>query len=105
MSVTTGAQVNPYHDIVDLSSPKGNKTYQKATESLPNDKKYHGDAKDIIKFVGRAERKGEDFGWNSIASNIGPNNADIFNTPGKLTVEIARTTAILNALMAQLSTA
>ena len=33
------------------------------------------------------QRKGEYFGWNSIASNIDPENTNVFNTPGKLKVE------------------
>ena len=96
---TIDTQLNPYHDVISLSSPEGKKLYQKATESLPNDQKYDGDTKDVIKFVERIESKGEYFGWKSIASNIGPDNEDIFNTPGKLTA-IARTTTILNGLTA-----
>ena len=63
---------------------------QKATEGLPNDQKYDGDAKDIIKFIERVESKGKEFGWNSIASNIGPENVNIFNTPGKLTADTCK---------------
>ena len=84
---TTATKVNPCHDFVYLSSPEGKKIYRKETECIPNDQKYDGDAKDIIKFVERAEIKGEDLGCNSIPSKIGSDNADIFNTPGKLTVE------------------
>ena len=51
MSATTAAQVNPYHDVVDLMSPEGKKLNQKEIEGLPNDQKHDGDAKDIIKFV------------------------------------------------------
>ena len=90
MSATISAQVSPYHDVVDLLSPEGKKLRKKATEGLPNDQKHDGDAKDIIKFVECVESKGEDFGWNSIASNIGPENINIFNTPGKLTVETCK---------------
>ena len=51
MPATTDTQVYPYHDVMNLLSPKGKKLCQKATEGLPNDQKYDGDAKDIIKFV------------------------------------------------------
>ena len=90
MSATTATQVNPYHDVIDLSSPEGKKLCSKATEGIPKDQKYNGDAQDVIKFVERVERKGEDFGWNSIVNNIEPENINIFNTPGKLTVEICK---------------
>ena len=59
----------------------------KATEGLPNDQNHDRDAKHVIKFVEHAESKGEYFGWNSIATNIGPNNIDTFNTQGKLAAE------------------
>ena len=83
----TATQVNPCHDVADLSSPEEKTLCQKATEGLPNDKKYDGNAKDIIKFVERVEGKGEDFGWNSIAINIAPDDTGVFNTPGKLIAE------------------
>lgn len=83
----TATQVNPYHEVIDLLSPKGKNLHQKATEGLPNDQKYDDDAKYIINFVERVESKRENFGWNSIASNIGPDNTDICNAPGKLTAE------------------
>ena len=84
---TTDAQVNNFYDVIDSSSAEGKKLYQKETESLPNDQKYNGDDKGIIKFFERVERKGEDFGWNAIARNIGNKNLDIFSTPGKWTAE------------------
>ena len=37
MSATTATQVNPYHDVIELSSPQGKKLHQKSTEGLPND--------------------------------------------------------------------
>ena len=35
MLATTATQVNPYHDVVDLSSPEGKKLCSKAAEGLP----------------------------------------------------------------------
>ena len=58
MSATAVTQVNPHHDVVDLSSPEGKKLCSKGTEGLPKDQKYDGDAQDIIKFVERVESKG-----------------------------------------------
>ena len=39
MSATTATQVNPHHDVIELSSPEGKKLHQKATEGLPSDQK------------------------------------------------------------------
>ena len=62
MSATAATQVNPYHDVADLSSPEVKKLYQKSTEGLPIDQKYDSDDQDIIKFVECIESKGEYLG-------------------------------------------
>ena len=68
----TATQVNPFHDVIDLSSSEGKKSYQKSTQSLSNDQKCNGDSKDIIKFIERVQSKSEDFGWSTVVTNIGP---------------------------------
>ena len=83
----TATQVNPFHNAIDLSSAEGKKLYQKATQGLPEDQKHKGDPKDIISFIERVQSKSEDFGWSSITENIGPENLNIFETPGKLTIQ------------------
>ena len=62
MSATTAIKVNPFHDVIDLSSTEGKKMHQKETEGLPNHQKHDGGTNDIINFVERVESKGEDFG-------------------------------------------
>ena len=66
---TTATQVNPFHDVIDLSSSEGKKLHQKATQGLSNDQKCNGDSKDIIKFIERIQSKSEDFGWSTVATN------------------------------------
>ena len=82
---TTALQVNPFHHVIDLSTAEGKKLYQKATQGLPDDQRHTGDSRDIIPFIERIQSKSEDFGWDSITTNIGPENVDLFKTPGKLT--------------------
>ena len=83
---TTSLQVNPFHHVIDLSAAEGKKLYHRATQGLPEDQKYKGDNRDIIPFIELIQSKSEDFGWDSITTNIGPDNVDLFKTPGKLTV-------------------
>ena len=86
----TATQVNPFHDVIDLSSAEGKKLYQKATQGLPDDQKYKGDPRDIISFIERIQSKSIDFGWNSITDNIGSESLNIFETPGKLTIQACK---------------
>ena len=86
----TATQVNPFHDMIDLSSAEGKKLHQKATQGLPEDQKYHRDPKDIISFMERIQSKSEDFGWSSITENIDPDNLNLFETPGKLTIQTCK---------------
>ena len=60
-TATTATQVNPFHDVIDLSSAEEKKLYQKATQGLPDDEKYEGDSKDAINFIERIRSKSEDF--------------------------------------------
>ena len=66
--------------------------HQKVTEGLLDSQKHHRDAKEIIKFVECIENKGEDFGWKLVASNVGPDNLNLFKRPGKLTAEDYKST-------------
>ena len=86
----TATQVNPFHDVIDLSSAEGKKLHQKVTQGSPKDQKYHVDPKDIISFMERIQSESEDFGQSSITKNIGPNNLNLFETPGKLTIQICQ---------------
>ena len=86
-TATTAAQVNPLYDTIDLSLAEGKKLHQKATQGLPDDQKYKGNPKDVINFMERIKNKSEDFRWDSITNNIGPNNVNLFETPGVLTVQ------------------
>ena len=86
-AATTATQVNPFHDIIDLTSSEGKKPHQKATQGLPDDQKHKGDPKDIINFMERMQSKSEDFGWDAIATNVGSDNINAFETPGKLTIQ------------------
>ena len=86
-TATTATQVNPFYDTIDLSSAEGKKLHQKTTQGLPDDQKHKGNPKDIINFMERIKNKSEDFGWDSITNNIGPNNINLFETPGALTVQ------------------
>ena len=81
----TASQVNPFHNTIDINASEGNKFNQKATQGLPENLRYKGDSRDIIAFIERIQSKSEDFGWDSITSNIGPDNANLFTTSGKLT--------------------
>ena len=83
----TVTQVNPFHDVIDLSSAEGKKLYQKAIQGLLEDQKYKGNPKDIINFIERIQSKSEDFGWSLITKNISIENLIIFKTPGKLTIQ------------------
>ena len=83
---TTASQVNPFHNVIDTNAAEGKKLHQKATQGLPENQRCKGDIRDIIKFVERIQSESEDFGWDSITTDIGPNDVDLFKTPGKLTV-------------------
>ena len=41
-TATTATQVNPFHDVIDLSSAEEKKLYQKATQGLQDDENYDG---------------------------------------------------------------
>ena len=86
-TATTATQVNPFYDAIDSSSAEGKKLNQKETQGLPDDQKCKGNPKDMINFMERLKNKSEDFGWDSIANNIGANNINLFETPGALTVQ------------------
>ena len=83
---TTASQVNPFHNVIDINSAEGKKLHQKATQGLPENLRCKGDSRDIIAFIERIQSKSEDFGWDSITTNVGPDNVSLFTTPGKLTV-------------------
>ena len=68
--------MNPFRDVVDLSSLEGKKLCQKATKGLSNDQKYNGESKDIIKLLERIQSKSEYFGWITVETNIGPENVN-----------------------------
>ena len=87
---TSAIQVNPFHDTIDLKTEGGKKLYQKAIEGLPKDDHYKGESNYIISFVQNIASCGEDFGWNSICENIGPNNYNLFKEPGRLTADIVK---------------
>ena len=80
-------QVSPFHNAIDLSSTEGKKLYKKLTQGLPYDEKQNKYGINVIAFVDSTDRKGEDFGWKLVATDIGPNNLDLFKTPGKMTIE------------------
>ena len=52
---------------------------------MPENQRYKGESRDIIKFVERIQSISKDFGWDSITTNIGLNNIDLFKTLCKLT--------------------
>ena len=72
------------------SLQKEKKLYQKATQGLSNYQKHNGDSKEIIKTIERIQSKSEDFGWSTVATNIGPENANLFETPGKLKIQTCK---------------
>ena len=44
-TATTATQVNPFHNVIDLSTDQGKKLYQKANQGLPEEQKHEGDQK------------------------------------------------------------
>ena len=48
---TTATQVNPIHDKTASLCPEGKKLHKKITQVLTVEKKYDGNADDIIKLV------------------------------------------------------
>ena len=90
MSAITANQVNPFHNNIDLSTEAGKKLHQQAVKGLPNEQKHDGNSKGIIKFMERVSSKAEKFGWKSIAESIGPENTNLFDAPGKLTIEVCK---------------
>ena len=60
--VTTASQVNPFHNVIDINTTEGKKLHQKATQGLPENQRYKGDSRDIIKFIKHIQSKSKDFG-------------------------------------------
>ena len=83
---TAASQVNPFHNVIDINATEGKKLHQKATQGLPENLRHKWDSRDIIAFIEQIQSKSEDFGWDSITTNIGPDNMNLFTTLDKLTV-------------------
>ena len=91
LSTPVSAQlVNPFHNTIDLSTPEGKKSYQKATCGLPTTDKYSGNSNDIIKLIEHMESYGEDFDWTPVGEGFGAHNLSLFKTPIKLTIDAVK---------------
>ena len=88
---TIAIQFNKFHNVTYLSSSEGKKLCQKASQDLPKENKYEGDSKDVIKFVDCIKSKSEEFGYDYIATTIGSDNVNIFETLVKLTMSDCKT--------------
>ena len=66
-----------------MTSTEGKKLHQKTTQGLTEEQKHEFDPKDITNFMERIQSKSEDFGWDTVTTNIGTDDLNIFETPGK----------------------
>ena len=91
MSAPVSAKiVNSCHNAIDLFTPKYKKLCQKATGGSHFAEKSSIESNDIIKFIERVETCGEDFGWKTAGENIVVIKLSVFETLGKLTIDIMK---------------
>ena len=82
VETTTATHVNLFI-ILLIYPPKLERNYtKKGTQGLPDDEKYDGSPKGIIKFMERVSSNAEEFGWKSIKEDVGPDNTNLFETLG-----------------------